>query len=228
MSGILYIVATPVGNLGDITRRAVDILASVDLIACEDTRTSSVLLRHLGINKPVLSFHQHNEHRKVEELVRRLQDGNSIALISDAGTPGISDPGFLAAREAHKSGIKVIALPGPSAALTALVASGLPCDRFVFEGFLPPKKGRRTRLQQIAAEERTTIIFESPHRISRLISELREYCDDGRIVAIARELTKKFEEVIRAGIGEVHDELDRRGPLKGEIVVVLSGINYSE
>ena len=228
MNGTLYIIPTPIGNLGDITRRSVEILSGVDVIACEDTRTPSVLLRHLGISKPTLSFHQHNEHRKVADLIHRLKNGEQVALISDAGTPGISDPGFLAVRQAHAEGIPVIALPGPSAAITALVGSGLPCDRFVFEGFLPPKKGRKTRMQLIAAEERTVILFESPHRIIRLLTDINEYCGHNRMVAVSREITKKFEEIIRGNAEHVLQELAGRASVKGEIVVIISGSGYTE
>jgi 16S rRNA (cytidine1402-2'-O)-methyltransferase len=228
MSGILYIIPTPIGNLGDISSRAAGILASVDMIACEDTRTSSVLMKHLGLSKPMISFHQHNEHRKISDLIDRMKNGESIGLISDAGTPGISDPGFLAVREAHREYIQVIALPGPSAAVTALVSSGIPSDRFVFEGFLPVKKGRKTRLEYLAAEERTLILFESPHRVVRLLGEIVEYFGSERIVSVARELTKKFEEIIRGTASEVHLELSNRVSVKGEIVVIISGTGYSE
>ncbi|TVQ09435.1 MAG: 16S rRNA (cytidine(1402)-2'-O)-methyltransferase [Balneolaceae bacterium] len=228
MNGTLYIIPTPIGNLGDITRRAAEVMSMVDVIACEDTRTSSVLLRHLGISKPLVSFHQHNEHRKVADLIQRLKNGEQIALISDAGTPGISDPGFLAVRQAHIEGIQVIALPGPSAAITALVGSGLPCDRFAYEGFLPPKKGRKTRMQQIAMEDRTIILFESPHRIKRLLADIVEHCGEGRIVAVARELTKKFEEIVRGSAADVLREFSGRESVKGEIVVIISGNGYTE
>jgi 16S rRNA (cytidine1402-2'-O)-methyltransferase len=228
MNGTLYIIPTPIGNLGDITRRSAEVLSAVDIIACEDTRTSSVLLRHLGISKPLVSFHQHNEHRKVAELIDRLKNGDQVALISDAGTPGISDPGFLAVRQAHLEGIQVITLPGPSAAITALVGSGLPCDRFAFEGFLPVKKGRKTRMQQIAKEDRTIILFESPHRIKRLLADIVEHCGEDRIVAVARELTKKFEEIVRGKATDILSEFSERASIKGEIVVIISGSGYSE
>ncbi|MEX0772905.1 MAG: 16S rRNA (cytidine(1402)-2'-O)-methyltransferase [Balneolales bacterium] len=221
-------VATPIGNLSDFSERAVQTLKDVDLIACEDTRTSSTLLRHYGIEKPVLAFHQHNEHARVAKLMDMLKAGRNVAIISDAGMPGISDPGFLAVRAAHQQGITVITIPGPSAGISAIVGSGLPCDRFVFEGFLPQKKGRQTRLQLLAVEERTIIIFESPHRILRLLDEIITHFGPNRLVAVARELTKKFEEIIRAPAAEVKAILEERSSIKGEIVVIIAGAGYEE
>ncbi len=220
--------ATPVGNLADFSKRSADTLRSVDAIACEDTRTSSRLLKHYGIETPMIPFHQHNEHRKVAMLMERLDSGQSIALISDAGTPGVSDPGFLAAREAHKKGHTVCAIPGASAVLVALTASGLPCDRFLFEGFLPVKKGRAGRLDEIAQQEMTVILFESVHRIRRLMDELSDRCDSNRMIAVCRELTKQFEEIIRGPLEEVRERVAGHPNLKGEFVVILAGKNYAE
>ncbi|MFO8028770.1 MAG: 16S rRNA (cytidine(1402)-2'-O)-methyltransferase [Cyclonatronaceae bacterium] len=226
--GTLYLVATPIGNLSDVSGRAIDTLKSADAVACEDTRTSSRLLRHYGITTQTISFHQHNEHRKVERLMELLDLGQEIALISDAGTPGISDPGFLAAREAHRRGHTVCAIPGASAVLVALAASGLPSDRFLFEGFLPVKKGRAARLDAIAAQDTTVILFESVHRIRKLAEELSERCEDHRMVAVCRELTKQFEEIIRGRIGDVMERILDHPNLKGEFVVIVAGKNYVE
>lgn len=224
----LFIVATPIGNLSDFSPRAVEVLKEVDYIACEDTRTSGNLLQHFGIQKPTFSFHQHNEHRKVGHLTNILDAGQNVALISDAGMPGISDPGFLAVREAQNLGHNVSVIPGPDAATTALVASGLPCDRYVFEGFLPHKKGRQKRLGQLAEDERTIIIYESPHRLLKLLGEIEEHFEPERLGAVARELTKKFEEVVRGTINELKTEFESRDSIKGEIVVVVAGKGYSE
>lgn len=226
--GTLYLIATPVGNLADMSIRSVETLQSVSLIACEDTRTSSHLLKHYEIQQPKCSFHQHNEHRVTETLMQHLDRGEDVALISDAGTPGISDPGFLAARAAHQRGHRVCALPGASAALVALSASGLPCDRFLFEGFLPVKKGRKRRLDEITAMDHTVILFESVHRIERLLDELSERCDSERLAAVCRELTKKFEEVIRGTIPRVTSRIRNHEALKGEFVVILAGRHYRE
>lgn len=223
-----YIVATPIGNLGDFSARAVEILNSVEYIACEDTRTSGKLLKHFGIDKPTFSFHQHNEHRKVEHLLNILNASQDVALISDAGMPGISDPGFLAVRAAIKAGHSVSVIPGPDAATTALVASGLPSDRYSFEGFLPHKKGRQKRLGQLAEEERTLVIYESPNRLIKLLTELEKYFGPHRLMAVARELTKTFEEVVRGTVAEVKQEFESRNSIKGEIVVIISGKGYSE
>ncbi len=226
--GKLFLVATPIGNLSDFSQRAVEILRSVDAIACEDTRTSLRLLQHYEIDTPTLSFHQHNEHRKVSVLMKHLDSGQDIALISDAGTPGISDPGFLASREAHRRGHAVCAIPGPSAILTALCASGLPSDRFIFEGFLPAKKGRTARLDFIAGQEMTVILFESVHRIQKLVGELALRCEEDRMVAVCRELTKQFEEIIRGKLIDVRENILAHPNLKGEFVVIIAGKNYSE
>lgn len=224
----LYIVATPIGNLGDFTARAAETLKQADQIACEDTRTSSVLLQHYQINKPTFSFHQHNEHQKVEHIINLLNAGQNIAIISDAGMPGISDPGFLAVRAAHQTGHRVVPVPGPDALTTALVASGLPCDRFTFEGFLPPKKGRQTRIQAIAESDITSVVYESPHKVVRFLERLHPFCADERWICIARELTKKFEELNRGKIVDVLNEYSSRKKIKGEIVVVIAGKGYTE
>lgn len=224
----LYIVATPIGNLQDFSPRAEEVLKSVDYIACEDTRTSGTLLQYFGIDKPTFSFHQHNEHRKVNHLLNILDANQHVALISDAGMPGISDPGFLAARAAKQAKHTVIVIPGPDAATTALVASGLPSDRYAFEGFLPHKKGRQKRLGELAEYEQTIVIYESPNRLLKLLAELEEHFEPERLAAVARELTKKFEEVQRGTINELKTEFESRDSIKGEIVVVISGKGYTE
>lgn len=224
----LYLIPTPIGNLSDWSPRAVVCAGSVSHLYCEDTRTSGVLLTHYGIATPRSSFHLHNEHAKVRDLVRMLDAGSDVGLMSDAGTPGISDPGFLAVRSAHQAGHSVCALPGPSAALTALAASGLPCDRFVFEGFLPPKKGRQSRLRELAAEPRTIILFESPFRIVKLLEQLILVMGPDRLACLGRELTKKFEEVRRAPLSDLTDSLRARPAIKGEIVLVVAGSAYAE
>jgi len=224
----LYLVATPIGNLDDFSPRAVEVLKQVAYIACEDTRTSGILLSHYKIDKPTFSFHQHNEHKKVEHLLNLLDAHQDVALISDAGMPGISDPGFLAARAAHKAGHTVSVIPGPDAATTALVASGLPCDKYAYEGFLPPKKGRQKRLKQLSKEDRSIVIFESPHRLLKLLNELDGYVGGQRFVAVARELTKKFEEVVRGPLEEVKLKFENRDEIKGEMVVVVAPEGYSD
>lgn len=224
----LYLVATPIGNLDDFSPRAIQTLQFVDQIACEDTRTSGVLLQRYQINKPTFSFHQHNEHHKVAHLLNLLNGGLNIAIITDAGMPGISDPGFLAVRVAHQNGHIVTPIPGPDAITTAVAASGLPCDRFVFEGFLPPKKGRQTRVQQIADSEITSVVYESPHKLVRFLEMLHEFAGDDRWVCVARELTKKFEEIDRGQLGDIVNRWKDRESIKGELVVVVSGKNYSE
>lgn len=221
-SGSLYIVPTPIGNLGDITIRALEVLKSVDLILAEDTRTSGVLMKHYAIQTPLKSFHAHNEHQKLSQVISQLQSGESIALISDAGTPGISDPGFLLIREALAHELKLEVLPGANAFVPALLHSGFPSDRFVFEGFLPHKKGRQTRLNALKEEERTIIFYESPHRIEKLLNQLQEVFDPRRKVSVSRELTKKFEETVTGTIEEVSHHFEVKKP-KGEFVVVLHG-----
>lgn len=224
----LFLIATPIGNLDDITQRAVDTLKEVDYIACEDTRTSSVLLQRYQISKPTFSFHQHNEHQKTEHMMNILRGGQTVAIISDAGMPGISDPGFLAVRAAYQNGFTVSAIPGPDAISTALAASGLPSDRFVFEGFLPPKKGRQTRVKMIAESEITIVVYESPHKLIRFLEQLYEFAGGDRWVCIARELTKKFEEFDRGRLERVLRNWKERDSIKGEIVVVIAGKNYDE
>lgn len=224
----LYLAATPIGNLSDLSYRAIDILKSVSVIACEDTRTSSRLLNHYNIDSKTISFHLHNEHKKVKQLMDLLNAGLDIAIISDAGSPGISDPGFLAAREAHIRGHTVCAIPGASASLTALMASGLPCDRFLFEGFIPVKKGRASKLDFIAKQDVTIIIYESVHRIKKLMDELTNRCDENRLVAVCRELTKQHEEIIRGSLSTVREKINNHANLKGEFVVILAAKSYSE
>ncbi len=224
----LFLVATPIGNLGDFSPRAAEALRSVKYIACEDTRTSARLLNHYHIETQTFPFHQHNEHQKVNHLINLLDAGQNVALISDAGTPGISDPGFLAARAAHQNGHQVSAIPGPDAATTALTASGLPCDTYLFEGFLPAKKGRQKQLKSLADEDRTIIVYESPHRLLKLLAELKTYFGDQRYVAVGRELTKKFEEVVRGPLFEVQANFKRREAVRGELVVIIAPKSYSE
>jgi 16S rRNA (cytidine1402-2'-O)-methyltransferase len=224
LKGILYLVSTPIGNLDDITRRAVKVLEAVDAVVAEDTRKTSILLQHLGISKPLISYHEHNERKRTGELIRKLETGMSLALVSDAGTPGISDPGFLIVRECVFHTIQVVSVPGASALLAALTVSGLPTDRFVFEGFLPHKKGRRTRISSLKDEERTIILYESPHRILRTLRELGEVMGDRQAV-IGRELTKVFEEIQRGTLGELEQYFASR-PVKGEFVLIIAGKTY--
>jgi 16S rRNA (cytidine1402-2'-O)-methyltransferase len=218
----LYLVPTPIGNLGDITIRALEVLKSVDLILAEDTRTSSVLLKHYQIQKPLRAFHIFNEHQALADIRVRLQAGEKIALISDAGTPGISDPGFLLVREALKHQLVVECLPGATAFVPALIQSGFPTDRFVFEGFLPHKKGRQTALKQLAAEERTAVLYESPHRLVKLLEQLVEFAGSERLVSVSRELTKLHEETFTGPAHEVLKHFQSK-EVKGEIVVVIHG-----
>jgi 16S rRNA (cytidine1402-2'-O)-methyltransferase len=218
--GKLWLIPSPIGNLGDITYRAVSVLQAADAILCEDTRTSGVLLRHYSIQKPLTPYHLHNEHKVLQYLVGRLREGAQLALITDAGTPGISDPGFLLVRECVREGIPVECLPGATAFVPALVQSGLPANSFVFEGFLPVKKGRQTAMKAIAAEARTVILYESPHRLSRTLRELSEHCGPDRQAAVARELTKMFEETRRGTLQELAAHYEAHAP-KGEIVLVI-------
>ena len=218
----LYIVPTPVGNLEDITLRAINILKNVDLILAEDTRTSSVLLKHYDIHTPLRSHHKFNEHQQVANVVQQILGGNDIALISDAGTPGISDPGFLLSRECAKAEITVETLPGPTAFVPALVDSGLPCDRFCFEGFLPQKKGRTSRLMALREEERTIVFYESPYRIVKLLEQIVEIFGEDREMSITREISKIHEQTIRGTAATLLDHFKQNEP-KGEFVVILKG-----
>ena len=219
----LYIVPTPIGNLNDMTFRAIEVLKKVDLILAEDTRTSGKLLKHFEISTPSQSHHMHNEHKTLEGLISKLKGGVTIALISDAGTPAISDPGFLLSRAAIENGIEVECLPGATAFVPALVNSGLPNDRFVFEGFLPVKKGRQTRLTQLAEETRTMVFYESPHKLLKTLADFCAYFGDDRPVSVSRELSKLYEETIRGTAKEVLMHYTKKPP-KGEIVIVVGGI----
>lgn len=221
---MLYLIPSPIGNLADITFRAVDILKSVDLILAEDTRTSSVLLNHYQIQKPITPYHQHNEHKIVLHLTEQLAAGKTMALLTDAGTPGISDPAFLLVRECIKSNISVECLPGATAFVPALVNSGLPINIFCFEGFLPLKKGRQTMMKKLATEERTMVFYESPIRLVKTLNEFIQYFGAERQCCVSRELTKKFEENARGTLQEVHDHFNAK-PVKGEIVIVIAGLN---
>ncbi|MCV6628488.1 MAG: 16S rRNA (cytidine(1402)-2'-O)-methyltransferase, partial [Flavobacteriaceae bacterium] len=215
--GTLYVVPTPIGNLEDITLRAIRILKEVDLILAEDTRTTSKLLHHLQIDTPMRSHHMHNEHKTTAAIVSQLQAGASYALVSDAGTPAISDPGFLLCRACIEGGVSVDCLPGATAFVPALVNSGLPCDKFVFEGFLPVKKGRQTRLKFLAEESRTIILYESPHKLLKTLGHLGEFLGIDRQISISREISKKFEETIQGSIQEVQQHFEEKAP-KGEFV----------
>ena len=218
----LYLVPTPVGNLGDMTYRAVEVLKGADLILAEDTRTSRVVMQHYGITTPMQAYHIFNEHQTLHNIVDRLLSGMTIALVTDAGTPGISDPGFLLVREAVKNNIPVETLPGATAMVPALVDSGLPCDRFVFLGFLPHKKGRQTAIKQLADEERTMVIYESPYRLVKLLEELITVLGEERQVSVSREISKLHAETARGTLREVHGHFASK-EVKGEIVVVLAG-----
>ncbi|OKY91477.1 MAG: 16S rRNA (cytidine(1402)-2'-O)-methyltransferase [Alistipes sp. 58_9_plus] len=218
----LYIVPTPIGNLDDITLRAVNVLRDVDFILAEDTRTTSFLLKHLGIEKKLYSHHKFNEHATVKMVAESIAAGRNAALVSDAGTPGISDPGFLLVRTCVEAGIEVETLPGATALIPALVQSGFPCDRFCFEGFLPQKKGRAKQLQSLAAEERTMIFYESPYRVVKCLEQFAEVFGLERRVSVSRELTKKFEQTVRGTVAEVLEHFRTTDP-KGEFVIVLAG-----
>lgn len=219
----LFVVPTPIGNLEDITFRAISTLNSVDLILAEDTRTSGKLLKYFDISTPMQSYHMYNEHEILKTIIKKLKSGLQIALISDAGTPAISDPGFLLTRACAEQGIAVSCLPGPTAFVPALVNSGLPCDRFVFEGFLPPKKGRQTRLKLLAQEKRTSVIYVSPHKLIKTLAEIAEFFGPNRVISVSRELTKLYEENRRGSIKSMLDYYTKN-PAKGEIVLVVSGI----
>jgi len=218
----LYLVPTPIGNLEDITLRAIRTLKEVDLILAEDTRKSGYLLKHLEISKPIQSHHKFNEHRTLESMVQKLLSGTSVALITDAGTPGISDPGFLLVRACVEHGIEIESLPGATAFVPALVNSGLPCERFVFEGFLPQKKGRQKRLAELSLEKQTSILYESPYRLVKTLNQLAEHCGAERKASVSRELTKIHEETVRGTLAELSQYFSK-GTVKGEIVIVIEG-----
>ncbi|MBO5779789.1 MAG: 16S rRNA (cytidine(1402)-2'-O)-methyltransferase [Muribaculaceae bacterium] len=222
MSGKLYIVPTPVGNLGDMTPRAIEVLKQASLILAEDTRTSAPLLSHFGITTPTVSHHKFNEHATVAPLVNRIKSGENIALISDAGTPGISDPGFLLSRECRRENVEVETLPGATAFVPALVNSGLPCDRFCFEGFLPPKKGRATRLERLAADDRTFILYESPLRLVKTLEQLAEHCGAERPASVSREISKLHNTTVNGTLAYLIEFFKANQP-RGEIVIVVAG-----
>lgn len=219
---MLYVVPTPVGNLEDITLRALRVLKEVDLILAEDTRTSSVLLKHYDIHTPLRSHHKFNEHETSDDMAERIRSGLNVALISDAGTPGISDPGFMLVRACVERGVEVQCLPGATAFVPALVDSGLPCDRFYFEGFLPQKKGRQTRLMKLAEQEHTMIIYESPFRLVKTLEQLVEYLGKERLASVSREISKVHEETRRGSLAELVQSFKERAP-KGEIVIIVDG-----
>ncbi len=224
MSGTMYMVPTPVGNLSDMSPRAVDVLRQCSLILAEDTRTSATVMRHFGIDTPMMSHHKFNEHATLRPIIDRLLSGEDIALVSDAGTPGISDPGFLLSRECRRNDIPVATLPGPTAFVPALVDSGLPCDRFTFEGFLPPKKGRATRLAELAREPRTMVIYESPLRLMRTLQELAQHMGGDRQASVSREISKLHEQTVRGTLDELIAHFSENNP-RGEIVIIVSGLN---
>lgn len=219
---VLFLVPTPIGNLGDMTLRALEILKSVDIVLAEDTRTSGILMKHFEIKTQMSSFHAFNEHKRLTGILEEMSQGKRFALISDAGTPGISDPGFLLARSAIEKGLTVEVLPGANAFVPALLKSGLSADRFVFEGFLPLKKGRQTRLNELAEEKRTMIFYESPHRITKTLAQFKSVMGESRRISVSRELTKKFEETINGSLAELLDHFEKNTP-KGEFVLVIEG-----
>ncbi|AYO58764.1 16S rRNA (cytidine(1402)-2'-O)-methyltransferase [Chryseobacterium sp. 6424] len=221
MSGILYFVPTPVGNLEDMTFRAIKVLKEADYILCEDTRTSGVLLKHYEISKPLKAYHLHNEHQATQKVIEDLKNGQNIALITDAGTPGISDPGYLLAKAAAEENLEILCLPGATAFVPALVVSGLPNNEFLFAGFLPQKKGRQTKLQQLAAENKTIVLYESPHKINTTLEQIKEFFGDHTQISLSREISKKFEETKRGTISELI-EFSKTKTLKGEIVLVIN------
>jgi len=222
LKGQLYIVPTPIGNLADITYRAIEVLKSVNAILAEDTRQTKKLLDHYQVSQKLIPYHQHNEHKNLQLVIERLLNGEILAVCTDAGTPGISDPGFLLIREAIQANIEVITLPGPVAAIVAIVGSGLPCDAFIYEGFLPHKKGKQTKIKNLVEEKRTTIFYESPHRIIKTLQMIEEILGNTRQVAIGRELTKKFEEYIRGTATELLAHFMQHEP-KGEFVLMIAG-----
>jgi len=221
-SGRLLLVATPLGNLGDITVRSLEALRSADAVLCEDTRRTGLLFKLLGINAPLQPYHAHNEHAVLTRVVEQIRNGRTIVLVSDAGTPGVSDPGFLLVRALLEQGLEVDVLPGPTALIPALLLSGFPCDRFVFEGFLPLKKGRKTRIESLRSESRTVVLYESPHRILRTLGELKTALGPERRACLARELTKMHQETLRLPLGELEAVCAQRPP-KGEMVLVIEG-----
>lgn len=223
MPGILYLVPTPIGNLKDMTFRAIETLNDSDLILAEDTRNSGILLKHYEISTPMRSYHAHNEHQVTEEIIKQLSEGKTFSLITDAGSPGISDPGFLLVRACVENGIEVIALPGATAFVPALTVSGLISNEFIFVGFLPVKKGRQTKLNELKEEKRTMIFYESPHKITRTLKDLAEVFGAERKASLSREITKKFEETLRGTLSELHQISETRN-LKGEMVLVVEGI----
>ncbi|HFS67623.1 MAG TPA: 16S rRNA (cytidine(1402)-2'-O)-methyltransferase [Flavobacteriia bacterium] len=223
MEGKLYIVPTPIGNLQDMTFRAIAVLKNADLILAEDTRTSGKLLKHFDIDTPQRSFHKFNEHKIVNQLVEQMQQGQTFALISDAGTPAISDPGYLIVHKAIEQNIPVETLPGATAFVPALVNSGLPAERFVFEGFLPVKKGRKTRLESLENEARTMIFYESPHKLLKTLKDFETYFGPDRQVSVSREISKLYEETIRGTLQEVREKFEQKPSIKGEFVIVLQG-----
>lgn len=220
--GMLYVIPTPVGNLEDMTFRAIRILKEADLVLAEDTRTSGILLKHFEIKKPMQSHHKFNEHKTVENVIQRIKGGETVALVSDAGTPGISDPGFLVVRECVRNGIEVQCLPGATAFVPALVASGLPCEKFCFEGFLPQKKGRQTRLKALAEEHRTMVFYESPYRLVKTLAQFAECFGAERQASVSREISKVHEETVRGSLAELTEHFTANEP-RGEIVIVVAG-----
>ena len=227
MSGILYFVPTPVGNLEDMTFRAIKVLKEVDYILCEDTRTSVILLKNFEISKPLRSYHLHNEHQATENVIKDLKNGQNVAIITDAGTPGISDPGYLLAKAGADEDLEMICLPGATAFVPALVVSGLPNHDFYFAGFLPQKKGRQTKLKQLAEEKKTIILYESPHKINTTLEQIKEFFGDDTKVSLSREISKKFEETKRGTINELII-FSKSKTLKGEIVLIINNVGVSE
>ena len=224
MSGKLYIVPTPVGNLDDMPPRAIEVLKNCNIILAEDTRSSGVLMKHFGINTPMYSHHKFNEHESCDSVINKIKSGEIVALVSDAGTPGISDPGFLLSRECRRNNIVVETLPGPTAFVPALVNSGLPCDRFAFEGFIPVKKGRATRIKELSTEPRTFIIYESPLRLTKTLFDLKEVCGDDREASVSREISKLYDTTHKGSLLELYNYFNDN-PAKGEIVIVVAGAN---
>ncbi len=222
MSGKLYLVPTPIGNLKDMTFRAVEILKESDVVLAEDTRNSGILLKHYEISSPMRSYHMHNEHQATEDIIRQLKDGQTISIITDAGTPGISDPGYLLAKECVANDIKIECLPGATAFVPALVVSGLPNNEFTFIGFLPVKKGRKTKLDSLVEEKKTMVFYESPHKIGRTLKDLAETFGNERKASLSREISKKFEETLRGSLIELAEIAEKRN-LKGEMVLVVEG-----